>query len=56
MPGWFWGPMKGVDLAVGTVLAGPLKVPSLEVTSSADDTADEERRWVNPVLLAIRDR
>jgi hypothetical protein len=48
--------MKGVDLAVGTVLAGPLRVPSLELTSSTEDTADEERRWEDSVLLAIRDR
>lgn len=48
--------MKGVDLAVGTVLTGPLRLPSLEVTSSAEDTADEERRWEDSVLLAIRDR
>jgi hypothetical protein len=48
--------MKGVDLAVGTVLAGPLRVPSLEMSSSTEETADDERRWVDSVLLAIRDR
>ena len=36
--------MKGVDLAVGTVLAGPLNVPSLESTPSTEDAAESERR------------
>jgi hypothetical protein len=45
--------MKGVDLAVGTVLAGPLSVPSLESASSTEDTADVERRWEDSVLLAM---
>jgi hypothetical protein len=45
--------MKGVDLAVGTVLAGPLSVPSLEAASSTEDTADVERRWEDSVLLAM---
>jgi hypothetical protein len=48
--------MKGVDLAVGTVLAGPLSVPSLETAPSIEDAAEAARRWEDSVLLAMRGR